>query len=298
MRSSPLANYGTVLFDCPITSARPAGPLELQQLQNAKAAWESEYGDAESQSLPDTLRRVAKLLLRERTRQEWPWLPNITGKAIDKKGANKFFFCSILDWQQKTAVTEKIARRFCEEELGDPPDLWLKITSMTQEQWEGSWRDYRLHRFPIGHNRVWRIGREICDRYGGDARNIWRTGEAPDVLERLLKIGVGEQLSRMIVGALKDCGQITSIGSDLKADIHVRRVLGRVFEGRELSSEAALRMARKIHPPDPWSLDSPLWEIGHYFCRSSAPKCRECYLAPECRFFQNQNEAASKGARA
>ena len=43
-------------------------------------------------------------------------------------------------------------------------------------------------------------------------------------------MGVGPQLSRMTAGALHDTKQIVGPG-ELKADIHVRRVLGRVFTG-------------------------------------------------------------------
>ena len=60
-------------------------------------------------------------------------------------------------------------------------------------------------------------------------------------------MGVGPQLSRMTVGVLHDTKQIEGAG-ELKADIHVRRVLGRVFTGDMVSAEAALDIGREMMP--------------------------------------------------
>ena len=76
------------------------------------------------------------------------------------------------------------ARRFAEDELGDPADLWEKIIAIRRWDSDAVWRRYGLHRFPAGHKRVRRIGKEIVEHYQGDARKIWK-----DQLDRPWVIG-------------------------------------------------------------------------------------------------------------
>lgn len=88
----------------------------------------------------------------------------------------------------------------------------------------------------------------------------------------------------MIVGALRDCGEITGAASDVKGDVYVCRVLGRTMLGRPTDPETAVRLAAQLHPADPWQLDAPLWYIGKTYCYASSPDCSPCYLAPHCAF--------------
>ena len=134
-----------------------------------------------------------------------------------------------------------------------------------------------------GHNRLWRIGRRICDEYDGDARRIWEGKESPAVLETLWGLGAGEQVSRMVVGALRDCGQIKG-ASDVKADVYVCRVLGRAVLGEPTDPATAAELARQLHPADPWQLDWPLWNVGNSQCHATNPACSQCYLAPYCAY--------------
>jgi endonuclease III len=97
---------------------------------------------------------------------------------------------------------------------------------------------------------------------------------------------VGEQISRMIVGALCDTEQIQGSG-DVKVDTHVRRVLGRVLRGSPFTlSEApiALEKTREMWRENPWLLDEPLYSLGKQFCYASNPDCDDCYLQKECTF--------------
>ena len=205
------------------------------------------------------------------------------GKPADKKSANKFMLACILDYQMRYEIVWKNARRFAEDDLCDPDDLWEVITSTPQSVWksEGHWRKISLHRFPSGHNRVWRIGSRIVKDYGGDARNIWN-GQSPDVvLGRFIHMKVGEEISRVTVGGLIDTQQIVGKG-DLKADVHTTRVLGRVFKGSKVSAGEAHRIAEAILPGDTWQLDFPLFQLGKSLCKATNPSCGECYLREEC----------------
>lgn len=122
----------------------------------------------------------------------------------------------------------------------------------------------------------------MVEKYDGDARHIWSDrAAAGSVLDRLLDLGAGVQISRMIVRALKDVGVVVG-ASDVKADIHVRRVLGRSVEGTEITVDKAHEIARQMHPLDPSELDWPLLNVGKMWCRKTSPRCGECYLKALC----------------
>ena len=228
--------------------------------------------------------RVGELLLSNRQELPngfWYWLSDLDGKEVDKKSANKFLLGCILDYQMLSETVWENARRFSEDVLDDPENLWDVISDIPEQVWKSRWRKYSLHRYPMAHERVRRIANEVVKRYYGDARCI-REGHPPDVvLYRLKQMRVGPQISRMTVGALIDTGQITGKG-DLKADIHITRVLGRVFKGEQISVSHAHLIAKKISTDNPWLLDRPLYLLGRDLCEKSSPKCVSCYLHREC----------------
>ncbi len=150
---------------------------------------------------------------------------------------------------------------------------------------EAAWRRYSLHRFPAGHKRVRRIGKEIVEHYQGDARKIWENQAPDEIMNRLIGMRVGPQISRMIVGALYDTKQISGVG-ELKADIHVRRVLGRVFAGGEISADDAHRIANIMIPGKSWMIDAPLYLLGQSTCRPTNPDCTDCPLRKECKYYK------------
>ena len=148
-----------------------------------------------------------------------------------------------------------------EDELDDPRDLWHEIIAIPRWNTPAVRRRYNLHRFPAAHARVRRIGLEIVERYGSDARKIWKNQSPCTTQQRLEQIGVGPQLSRMTAGALRDTKQIVGTG-ELKADIHVRRVLGRVFTDGMVSAATALVIANEMMPRGSWKLDAQLFRLG------------------------------------
>ncbi len=233
----------------------------------------------------DKIQRVASILLKNRQKIKgfWPWLGESIGKPIDKKRANKFLLGCILDYQINADIAWGNARRLAEDILADPDDLWQTITSVSKHEWMSKRKQYSLHRFPKAHERVWRIGKEIITRYDGDVRKIWMNKPLATVLERLNEIKVGEQISRMIVGALIDTKQIVGTGN-VKVDRHVKRVIGRVIIGSQLSEQKTLEITQKMFPENPWLLDQPLYLIGKTFCFVSNPRCSKCYLKEECTF--------------
>lgn len=234
---------------------------------------------------------VAKLLLEKRREDSgfWWWLQ--PDQPLSKKDANKFLLGSILDYQIRAEVAWENARRLAEDILGDPDDLWHQITSVSLSDWMSKWKVYSLHRFPKGHERVWTIGRKVVQQYEGDARRIWDGQSIDATLYRLNELGVGEQISRMVVGALIDTGKISGKG-DVKVDVHVRRVLGRVLQGSEFAStelDKVKEITREMYPQNPWLLDRPLYLLGKQICQADRPKCESCYLTEECVYYENQS---------
>lgn len=223
----------------------------------------------------------------------WGWLSDSCAKRLSKKSANKFFLACILDYQIPAEQAWENARRLAEDIFNDPNELWRVIADYSEEEWQSKWQTYKLHRFPAAHKRVWRIGRAIVNDYAGDARKIWEGQHVGEVRGRLDKLGVGEQIGRMIIGALIDTGHIRGIG-DVKADIHVRRVLGRILVGQMLSAEDAVDFARTMCPSNPWLLDNPLYWIGKQVCSARDPNCQACYLSDICVFYEDQ-KSQSKG---
>ena len=91
----------------------------------------------------------------------------------------------ILNYQMNAYLVWENAKRFAEENLEDPADLWDVIIAIRKWNTESVFRRYGLHRFPAAHRRVRRIGKEIVEHYNGDARRI-RKNQAPDeILNRL-----------------------------------------------------------------------------------------------------------------
>ena len=104
------------------------------------------------------------------------------------------------------------------------------------------------------------------------------------MLDALCSLGAGDRISRMVVGALRDCGRIKDTTSDVKRDVYVRRVLGRAVLGEPTDPEAAVALARQLYPADPWQLDAQLWHVGRTYCHTSNLDCLKCYLSEHCAY--------------
>lgn len=220
----------------------------------------------------------------------WYWLK--PSQRASKREANKFMLASILDWQMRVEIVWENARRLSEDILKDPENLWHEITSVSLDEWEAKRKEYSLHRFSRGHNRVWIIGKRIVQQYEGDARKIWQGQSIEATLYRLNDLGAGEQISRMIVGGLIDTGQIEGKG-DVKVDVHVRRVLGRILRGSEFSPlevSQVVEITREMNPDNPWLLDRPLYLLGKQLCQASDPDCLDCFMKTECVYFRANSQ--------
>lgn len=212
----------------------------------------------------------------------WPGLSDAGGGRATKRQANAFMLGAIMDYQMDADTVWKNAESLSEK-LGDPDDLWGAIARKPEGEFAMLFRGPpALHRFVNRiPKRVQRISNDIVRKYGGDARRIWEGQPTGEIMQRLKDMHVGEQISRMIRGALYDTGQVEGKG-ELKADIHVRRVLGRVYEGCEISADGALTIANRLMPDDSWRLDWPLYITGKRKCTKGKPLCDKCPLRTDC----------------
>jgi len=97
------------------------------------------------------------------------------------------------------------------------------------------------------------------------------------------ELGVGPNISRMAAGGLADTGWIAG-RSDVKADVHVCRTLGRILSGEPFEPTVAVSVAREIYPRNPWRLDGPLFVIGKAYCHAAEPNCYECSMRKNCTY--------------
>lgn len=220
---------------------------------------------------------ITKTLIELGSREPTNWGYN----PKTKKDANKLLFTCAVDYQTNADFLWFKVNSFIVEGLCDPNELWAKIRSDTETQWVDRCKLKSFHRFPQAYKRLWRIAGQMEEHYKGDARRLWRSGRADDTLSNLEGINFGPQLSRMTVGALRDLDQVSGCAR-VKADLHVRRVLGRLMDGEPASEDRTTELTKLLYKRDPWRLDSGLFQIGRTFCRPKKPNCGACPLSLYC----------------
>jgi len=130
-------------------------------------------------------------------------------------------------------------------------------------------------------------GRRLCERYEGDAANIWPLGDSVlDVTERLGEFpGIGRKKAVMAAEIL-----VRHFGIELEGrehgqvayDVQVRRVFLRTGLADEDTIEAIEAAARAACPMAPGTLDLATWLVGRNWCRPKVPLCDSCRLGGVC----------------
>lgn len=231
-------------------------------------------------------RRRERRRLRAANESFWPWIE--ATDRLSQRRANKFLFYCLLDYQMRSGTAQMNTSRFVKQH-DDPADLWATVCSYSTRRWASlaARPETRLHRFAKAHEKVRYVAEVITAEFDGDARQIWQGRSADAVLRILLDtLTMGPQLARMAVLGLLECGHID--GDSLpKADVHVRRVLGRVVRGKEFSTAEvaqADRTIRRAMPEKGWQLDLPLYTLGRRHCLGRDPKCSECPARRLCAY--------------
>lgn len=247
------------------------------------------------------LKKVRDILLEHRKKIEKKYnFPGLKKYKVDVKGANLFFLGAIMDYQMPADIVWDNARELLNK-LGSK-NLWHRIVEMSEEEFIKLRKNDGgcFHRFWKSKNkskrnssvaiRIRRIAENVVKNFKGDVRNIWKDKDADEVY-RILKEKVQVNITRsdaiihMIVLALVE-NKIIKGSANVKPDIHVKRVLGRLFIGKELRrDEDALEIANKILPDNTYKIDLPLFDIGKNIC--TKPKCQECPLINLCKYYNS-----------
>jgi endonuclease III len=146
-----------------------------------------------------------------------------------------------------------------------------------------------LHRFVDTmagnfHSAVQRIR----SNYAGEAARMWAgRPSSAEVVYRFLEFeGVGPKIGSMAANILAREFKIPFadyFSIDISADVHVRRVFGRLgLCATDATVEQVIYKAKALHPEFPGMMDLPSWEIGRNWCKSRGPECAGCYMKDLC----------------
>ncbi len=198
-----------------------------------------------------------------------------------------FVLASIMDRQIKAERAWLIPYRFMEK-LGDFSMGTLVRQSQSDIQRLMSEPD-PLHRFVEIMSACFFKGiRRIADQYESDAYRIWQgKPSSATVVYRFLEFdGVGPKIATMAANLLTRGFKIEfadHFSIDISADVHVRRVFGRLgLTPPEATPDQLIFRARSLHPEFPGLIDFPTWEIGRNWCKARKPEYNKCYMKDLC----------------
>lgn len=238
--------------------------------------------------------RLVQLLMDERTRlrsgpaSAWAVLTPLQGHEISRAAANEYLLYCQLEFRMHTGLAEQSARRVIAAFGDSGTDLWHAIAGMEVDQWTRLARELALHRFVRTRaNAVRQVAGRMVNHFDGNALTVWSSRDPETTLCNLAgTLRIGPQLARMCVLGLLEHGLLDGDG-DVKADVHVCRVLGRAVHGVPFliaDTHRVQETLREMKPQQKWLLDLPLWAIGRQHCHASNPVCTACPIRAECRY--------------
>lgn len=204
-----------------------------------------------------------------------------------------FILACVMDRQIKAERAWLIPYRF-QDKLGGFSIKTLLIQSQ-EDIYKLMAEPEPLHRF-VGKMAgffflaVQRIG----SNYTGNASLIWKdTPSSATVVYRFLEFdGVGPKIASMAANILAREFKIPFadyFSIDISADIHVRRVFGRLgLTPLDATVDQLIFRARGLHPEFPGLMDYPAWEIGRNWCKPRRPDCSGCYMNDICQNATNE----------
>ena len=204
-----------------------------------------------------------------------------------------FVLASIMDRQIKAERAWLIPYKFMEK-LGS-----FSMEVLTQ-QMESDIRRLMsdpepLHRFvDIMSNCFFKAVHRLALNYGSDASRIWKgKPSSATVVYRFLEFdGIGPKIASMDANILAREFKIEFadyFSIDISADVHVRRVFGRLgLTPPNATVDQLIFRARAVHPEFPGLMDFPAWEIGREWCHSKTFNCNECYMSDLCPSANNK----------
>jgi endonuclease III len=146
-----------------------------------------------------------------------------------------------------------------------------------------------LHRFvEMMSECFYKAVQRIAGQYAGDASRIWKgKPSSAEVVYRFLEFeGVGPKIANLATNDLARRFKIPFadyFSIDVSADVHVRRVFGRLeLCPHDSAVEQVVYRARALHPEFPGLIDLATWEIGYNWCKARDPECDTCCMKGLC----------------
>ncbi|HEX5221766.1 MAG TPA: iron-sulfur cluster loop [Verrucomicrobiae bacterium] len=198
-----------------------------------------------------------------------------------------FVLACIMDRQVKAEIAWRIPYRISQKLGGFSMETLLQLSRVDVTRLMSE--PEPLHRFvEIMSGCFPSAVQRIKSAYGGDASRIWAGNpSSAEVVYRFLKFdGVGPKIATMATNILArefkvPLSDYTSI--DISADVHIRRVFGRLqLCPTDASVEQIIYKAKALHPEFPGLMDLPIWELGRNWCKPRKPNCEECYMGDLC----------------
>lgn len=198
-----------------------------------------------------------------------------------------FVLACVMDRQIKAERAWLIPHRISEKLGGFSMDVLAKLSQ--KEVFRLMSKPEPLHRFAETMSRLFHAAvQRISKEYAGDASRIWADQpSSAHVVYRFLQFdGVGPKIATMATNILARDFKVPFsdfYSIDISADVHVRRVFGRLgLCPPDATIEQLVYKARALHPEFPGIMDFPSWEIGRSWCKPQNPVCSACYMRDLC----------------
>jgi len=109
-------------------------------------------------------------------------------------------------------------------------------------------------------------------------------GEVPSKMEQLIALpGVGRKTANVIRGNIFQEPSIV-------VDTHVKRISKKLGLTQEDDPEKVEFELMKVLPKDHWILyNIQIISLGRLICKAPTPRCGECFLQKQCKYFQSRN---------
>ena len=119
----------------------------------------------------------------------------------------------------------------------------------------------------------------------GTARALARDfgGEVPRTMEELLTLpGVGRKTANIVLA------HAFHIHEGIAVDTHVKRIAGRIGLSGETDPDRIEQDLTALYPRDLWgSINTVFITHGRTLCTARNPRCPECPVKGECRYYRN-----------
>ena len=164
------------------------------------------------------------------------------------------------------------------------------LTNISLDEYKKLFNEKKYHRFNDKcAEDFYEAVHKIKNEYDGNASKIWSDNpSSKEVVSRFLEFkGVGPNIAAMAAKILAtqfkiEMSEYSSI--DVSLDVHVVRVMKRLFFDDDATDEQIKTKAREINPEFPGIIDSICFDIGRQYCRPENPKCDQCPLLKECKY--------------